>query len=162
MCIYRLWSKNLYSSQSLFNIYGVWAISFTRVTQEMESRCTDSLSLGGSGKHESIFSLLLLILLFQYSPMKRLQGAHTHLRPFETYIQSRLLSFLSGFKQQKGFSLFCLLLSFIFSAFLYLSASSGSDPLTGDICSVSQVCLTQLPWDHPAAQASQVFHFVAL
>lgn len=57
--------KNLHSSQSPFSIYWVWTIQFTRVSQEMESRCTDSLSLGGSGKHVSIFSFLLLIMMFQ-------------------------------------------------------------------------------------------------
>lgn len=42
----------------------------------MESQCTVSLSLGGSGKHVSIYSLLLLVLMFQYAQMKRLQPAH--------------------------------------------------------------------------------------
>lgn len=55
-CAYRRQSNYLNSSQSPSNIYRVWAIWFTCVNQEMDSRCTDSLSLGGSGKHVYFYS----------------------------------------------------------------------------------------------------------
>ena len=136
--------KHLYSSKSLFSIYVAWAIEFTRVIQEMESRCTDSLSLGGSGKHASIFSLLLLILMFQYAQMKRLQSAHA----LETLwnlnsVKTALISEWIQAALSEGIP-FVLPALYFCSAFLHLSASSCSDPLTGNSCRVSQLCLTQL------------------
>lgn len=67
----------------------------------------------------------------------------THPQPFELTFNQGCSRFCVDFlqKQQKGFSLFCLLLYFFFflSAFVNLSSSPCFKPLTGNICGVSQL-----------------------
>lgn len=110
----------------------------------MASWCTDSLSPWlRSRKHSSIFSLLL-ILMFLY---KSDASTSLHTRPFEPKFNQGCSCFCVDFlqRQQKGFSLFCLLFYFL-SAFLHLSASSCSEPLTGNICGVSQLMFKAAQW----------------
>lgn len=92
-------------------------------------------------------ALFLVFCSFRCFYTNQKASTSLHTRPFEPKFNQGCSRFCVEFlqRQQRGFSLFCLLLYFL-SAFLHLSASSCSEPLTGNICGVSQLMFKAAQW----------------